>query len=102
MLETLLELLLKQKLVWTDWTKYENEEMVVAVNAIYVIQCPKSVADAELLSHKTRKHVLPSTILNKMVRETASIRPLFRASRPGYEKNTISIEFKYHSTQKAS
>ena len=29
-------------------------------------------------------------------------RLLFRAFRPGYEKTTISIEFKYHSTQKAS
>ena len=32
----------------------------------------------------------------------ATARPLFRACRPGYEKTTISIEFKYHSTQKAS
>ena len=35
-------------------------------------------------------------------RLTASARPLFRAHRPGYEKTTISIELKYHSTQKAS
>ena len=35
-------------------------------------------------------------------RLTASSRPLFRASRPGYKKTTISIEFKYHATQKAS
>ena len=35
-------------------------------------------------------------------RLTASARPLFRAPRPGYEKTTISSEFKYHSTQKAS
>ena len=35
-------------------------------------------------------------------RLTASARPLFRAPRPGYEKTTISIEFKYHSTLKAS
>ena len=35
-------------------------------------------------------------------RLTASARPLFRAPRPGYEKTTISIELKYHSTQKAS
>ena len=33
---------------------------------------------------------------------TASARPLFRAPRPGCEKTTISIEIKYHSTQKAS
>ena len=32
----------------------------------------------------------------------ASARPLFRASRPGYEKTAISIEFKYHPTQKVS
>ena len=38
----------------------------------------------------------------KFARFTASTRLLFRASRPGYEKTTISIEFKYHSTQKAS
>ena len=31
-----------------------------------------------------------------------SARPLFRASRPGYEKTAISIEFKYHPTQKVS
>ena len=35
-------------------------------------------------------------------RLTASSRPLFRASRSGYKKTTISIEFKYHATQKAS
>ena len=35
-------------------------------------------------------------------RLTASSRPLFRASTPGYKKTTISIEFKYHATQKAS
>ena len=35
-------------------------------------------------------------------RLTASARPLFRAPRPGYEKTTISIELKYHPTQKAS
>ena len=35
-------------------------------------------------------------------RLTASSRPLFRASRPGYKKTTISIEFKYHATQTAS
>ena len=33
---------------------------------------------------------------------TASARPFFRAFRPGYEKTTIWIEFKYHSTQKVS
>ena len=38
----------------------------------------------------------------KFGRLTASARPLFRAPRPDYEKATISIEFKYHSTQKAS
>ena len=38
----------------------------------------------------------------KFGRLTATVRPLFRALRPGYEKSTISIEFKYHSTQKAS
>ena len=38
----------------------------------------------------------------KFGRLTASARPLFRAPRPGYEKTTISIEFKYHSTQIAS
>ena len=32
----------------------------------------------------------------------ASASPTFWASRPGYEKAMISIEFKYHSTQKAS
>ena len=32
----------------------------------------------------------------------ASGSPTFWASRPGYEKAMISIEFKYHSTQKAS
>ena len=32
----------------------------------------------------------------------ASARPLFRAFRPGYEKTAISIEFKYHPTQKVS
>ena len=32
----------------------------------------------------------------------ASASPTFWASRPGYEKAIISIEFKYHSTQKAS
>ena len=36
----------------------------------------------------------------KFGRFTASARPLFRASRPGYEKTAISIEFKYHPTQK--
>ena len=35
-------------------------------------------------------------------RLTASATSLFRACRPGYEKITIWIEFKYHSTQKAS
>ena len=35
-------------------------------------------------------------------RFTASARPLFRASRPGYEETAISMEFKYHSFQKAS
>ena len=35
-------------------------------------------------------------------RLTASARPFFRAFRPGYEKTTIWIEFKYHSTQKVS
>ena len=35
----------------------------------------------------------------KFGRLTAFARPLFRALRPGYEKSTISIEFKYHSTQ---
>ena len=35
-------------------------------------------------------------------RLTASARPPFRASGPGYEKTTIWIEFKYHSTPKAS
>ena len=34
------------------------------------------------------------------LRETA--RPLLGACSPGYEKTTISIEFKYHSTQKIS
>ena len=38
----------------------------------------------------------------KFGRLTASARPLFRAPTPGYEKTTISIEFKYHSTQIAS
>ena len=37
----------------------------------------------------------------KFGRLTASARPLFRAPRPGYEKTTISTEFKYHPTQKA-
>ena len=32
----------------------------------------------------------------------ASTRLLFRASWPGYEKTAISIEFKYHPTQKVS
>ena len=32
----------------------------------------------------------------------ASARPLFRASRQGYEKTAISIEFKYHKIQKVS
>ena len=32
----------------------------------------------------------------------ASARPLFRPYRPAYEKITILIEFKDHSTQKAS
>ena len=31
-------------------------------------------------------------------RLTASSRLLFPASRPGYKKTTISIEFKYHAT----
>ena len=35
-------------------------------------------------------------------RLTASARRLFRAPGPGYEKTTISIKFKYHSTQRAS
>ena len=35
-------------------------------------------------------------------RLTASARPLFLASRPGYETTTILIKFYYHSTQKAS
>ena len=38
----------------------------------------------------------------KFGRLTASARPFFRAPRPGYEKTTISTEFKYHPTQKAS
>ena len=38
----------------------------------------------------------------KSGRFKASARQLFRASRPGYEKNAISIEFKYHPTQKVS
>ena len=33
---------------------------------------------------------------------TASTRPLFRASRPSYEKTLISIEFNYQPTQEAS
>ena len=32
----------------------------------------------------------------------ASARPIFRASRPDYEKTAISIEFKYHPTQNVS
>ena len=35
-------------------------------------------------------------------RLTASSIALFKASRPGYKKTTISIGFKYHATQKAS
>ena len=35
-------------------------------------------------------------------RLTASARTFFPAFRPGYEKTTIWIEFKYHSTQKVS
>ena len=35
-------------------------------------------------------------------RLTASSIPLFWASRRGYKKTTISIEFRYHATQKAS
>ena len=31
-----------------------------------------------------------------------SARPLFRASRPGYEKTAISIEFKYYPNLKVS
>ena len=38
----------------------------------------------------------------KFGRLMASARPLLRAPRPGYEKTTISIEFKCHSTQKAA
>ena len=38
----------------------------------------------------------------KFGRFTASATPLFRASRPGYEKTVKSIEFKYHPTQKGS
>ena len=38
----------------------------------------------------------------KFGRLTASATPLFWAPRPGYEKNTISIESNYHSTQKTS
>ena len=37
----------------------------------------------------------------KFGRLTASARPFFRAPRPGYEKTTISTEFKYHPTQTA-
>ena len=35
-------------------------------------------------------------------RLTASPRPLSWTPRPGYQKTTISIELKYHSSQKAS
>ena len=42
------------------------------------------------------------TANEKFGRFMASARPLFRASRPGYEKTAISIEFKYHPTQKVS
>ena len=42
------------------------------------------------------------TVNVRFGRLTASARTLFQAPRPGYEKTTISIEFKYHSTQKAS
>ena len=38
-----------------------------------------------------------STLAIDGLRQTA-----FSAPRPGYEKTTISIELKYHSTQKAS
>ena len=38
----------------------------------------------------------------KFGRFSASARPLFRPSRPGYEKTANSIEFKYHPTQKVS
>ena len=38
----------------------------------------------------------------KFGRFTASARPLFRAPRPGFEKTTIAIEFKYHSSKIAS
>ena len=38
----------------------------------------------------------------KFGRLTTYALALFRASRPGYEKNTISIKHKYHQTQKAS
>ena len=42
------------------------------------------------------------TVYDKFGRFTASGRPLFRAFRPGYEKTAISIEFKYHPTQKVT
>ena len=42
------------------------------------------------------------TANDKFGRFTASARPLFRAFRPGYEKTAISIEFKYHPTQKVT
>ena len=42
------------------------------------------------------------TVNVKFGRFTASARPLFRASRSGYEKTAISIEFKYYPTQKVS
>ena len=38
----------------------------------------------------------------KFGRLTAYALARFRASRPGHEKNTISIKFKHHQTQKAS
>ena len=38
----------------------------------------------------------------KFGRLTASTRPLFRASRPGYEKTLMSIDINYRPTQKAS
>ena len=42
------------------------------------------------------------TANDKFGRFMASARPLFPASRPGYEKTAISIEFKCHPTQKVS
>ena len=66
-----------------------------------IMYIPLGIRVVKILKFSLDKH-FGDTANVKFGRLTASSRPLFGAPRLGYEKTTISVEFKYHSTQKAS